>query len=79
MKDTIITARQKKIELITLLMCFVVANLCNLYAIIEYGTPFSELITSIFYVLIFTVVLYVVWTAVRLLFYRIKSIFIQNK
>ena len=27
MKDTIVTARRKKIELITLLVCFVVSNL----------------------------------------------------
>ena len=34
MKDTIVTARRKKIELITLLVCFVVSNLLHLYAII---------------------------------------------
>jgi hypothetical protein len=79
MKDTIITVRQKKIELITLLVCFIVANLCNLYAIVTYETPFTELITSVFYVLTFTVMLYVVWTALRLLFYGIKRIFIKNK
>ena len=31
MKDTIVTARRKKIELITLLICFVVSNLIHLY------------------------------------------------
>ena len=35
MKDTIVTARRKKIELITLLVCFVVSNLIHLYAIIK--------------------------------------------
>ncbi len=30
MKDTIVTARRKKIELITLLVCFVVSNLLHL-------------------------------------------------
>ncbi len=30
MKDTIVTARRKKIELITLLVCFVVSNLLKL-------------------------------------------------
>ena len=34
MKDTIVTARRKKIELITLLVCFVVSNLLHLYIII---------------------------------------------
>jgi hypothetical protein len=50
MKDTIVTARRKKIELITLLVCFVVSNLLHLYAIIAYHAPFTEMITSIFYI-----------------------------
>ena len=41
MKDTIVTARRKKIELITLLVCFVVSNLLHLYAIIAYHAPVS--------------------------------------
>ena len=45
MKDTIVTARRKKIELITLLVCFVVSNLIHLYAIIAYHAPFTEMIT----------------------------------
>ncbi len=52
MKDTIVTARRKKIELITLLVCFVVSNLIHLYAIIAYHAPFTEMITSIFYLLL---------------------------
>jgi len=43
MKDTIVTARRKKIELITLLVCFVVSNLIHLYAIIAYHAPFTEM------------------------------------
>ena len=54
MKDTIVTARRKKIELITLLVCFVVSNLLHLYAIIAYHAPFTEMITSIFYIIIFS-------------------------
>ena len=61
MKDTIVTARRKKIELITLLVCFVVSNLIHLYAIIAYHAPFTEMITSIFYIIIFTFVLYACW------------------
>lgn len=48
MKDTIVTARRKKTELITLLVCFVVSNLLHLYAIIAYHASFTEMITSIF-------------------------------
>ena len=74
MKDTLITARRKKIELITLLVCFVVANLLHLYAIITYRASFEELITSIFYIILFTFVLYGFWSMVRLLFYGVKGL-----
>ena len=41
MKNTVITARRKKIELLTLLACFIIGNLANLYAIISYETPYD--------------------------------------
>ena len=72
MKDTIVTARRKKIELITLLVCFVVSNLIHLYAIIAYHAPFTEMITSIFYIIIFTFVLYACWGILRLYFMECK-------
>lgn len=75
MKDTVITARRKKTELITLLVCFVVSNLLHLYAIIAYHTPFTEMITSIFYIIIFTFGLYVCWGILRLLFYGLRALF----
>ncbi len=71
MKDTIVTARRKKIELITLLVCFVVSNLIHLYAIIAYHAPFTEMITSIFYIIIFY------WTTFRI--YRNLRANLQNK
>lgn len=48
MKDTILTARRKKTELITLFLCFIIANLVNLYSIFTYNTPLTEMITSFF-------------------------------
>lgn len=74
MKDTIVTARRKKTELVTLLICFVIANLANLYAIITYRSSFMELITSFFYVLIFAFVLYAFWSILRIVFYGIKAV-----
>jgi cytochrome b len=73
MRDTSITVKRKKIEIITLIICLVVANLANLYAIVCYKTSFSELFTSLGYVVVATVVLYVIWTAIRLIFYAIRS------
>ena len=79
MKNTVITARRKKIELLTLLACFIIGNLANLYAIISYETPFSEILTSFFYVLAFSGVLYVFWTILRILFYGIRSLFLKKR
>ena len=79
MKNTVITARRKKIELLTLLACFIIGNLANLYAIISYETPFSEMRTSFFYVLAFSGVLYVFWTILRILFYGIRSLFLKKR
>ena len=79
MKNTVITARRKKIELLTLLACFIIGNLANLYAIISYETPFSEMLTSFFYVLAFSGVLYVFGTILRILFYGIRSLFLKKR
>lgn len=79
MKNAVITARRKKIELLTLLACFIIGNLANLYAIISYETPFSEMLTSFFYVLAFSGVLYVFWTILRILFYGIRSLFLKKR
>ena len=72
MKDTVLTARRKKIEIITLLVCFVLANLVNLYAIITYHRSMMEMITSIFYIIIFAFVLYAAWALLRLLYDNTK-------
>lgn len=79
MKDIIITARRKKMELITLLICFILANLANIYAIIVYRTPAVELLTSMGYVLFATVFFYAIWGVLRLLYYGIKNIFTKKK
>ena len=79
MKNTVITARRKKIDLLRLLACFIIGNLANLYAIISYETPFSEMLTSFFYVLAFSGVLYVFWTILRILFYGIRSLFLKKR
>ncbi len=79
MKDTVLTARRKKIEIITLLVCFVLANLVNLYAIITYHRSMMEMITSIFYIIIFAFVLYAAWVLLRLLFYGVKALFTKKR
>lgn len=79
MKNIVITTRRKKIELLTLLTCFIIGNLANLYAIISYKTAYSEMLTSIFYVLVFSCVLYLFWGLLRLFFYGIRNILFKRK
>lgn len=78
MKDIIITGKRIKVELLTLLACFIIAEALNVYAIIKYNTKFSEIISTLGYILIFTVALYVAWTIIRLCFYGIMRL-IKNK
>ncbi|MDR3366261.1 MAG: hypothetical protein LBO71_04770 [Prevotellaceae bacterium] len=72
MKNTIISARRKKTELFTLLACFVLANMANLYAIVAYNTSLAELATALGYVSIAALVLYIAWSAIRICFYGAK-------
>lgn len=81
MKDTLITAHRKKVEQLTWLVCFVMANLLNLYAIIAYKTSFLEVLTSFFYVIMFSCVLYVIWSVLRLVIYGVRTflVFLKNR
>ena len=81
MKDTLITAHRKKVELLTWLVCFGLANLLNLYAIIAYKTSFLEVLTSFFYVIMFSCVLYVIWSVLRLVIYGVRTflVFLKNR
>ncbi len=67
MKDTIITGRRKRIELWTILICFILAQGANIYAILTYHSSWSELITSLGYVTLFALLLYALWSLLRLL------------
>jgi hypothetical protein len=78
MKDTVITAKRKKTELITLLVLFILSNLINVYAIVAYNSPAIELFMSLGFVVASTLVLYVVWTLLRLLTYALRQIRRKN-
>jgi uncharacterized membrane protein len=71
MKDTILTltARRKKKELLLIALCFVIANIVNLAAIISFDTSWAELFSQIGYVVIITAILYIVVLVLRLLFH----------
>ena len=67
MKDTLITARRKKTELLTFLACLGLAVLVNIGSIIYFHTPFYEVFTQIGYTLMIALAFYLIWTAVRLI------------
>ena len=73
MKDTLITARRKKTEIITALVCFALAFLLNIVCIFVYKTPFKEVFTQIGYIIVIAIGLYVAWTAIRLLVWLIRG------
>ena len=72
MKDSVITAKRKKTELLTALVCFGIAFLINVGSIIYYGTPFGEVVTQLGFVLIIALGLYLIWTAIRLIIWLFR-------
>lgn len=78
MKDIIITAKIIKTELLSFLVCFIIANLLNVYAIITYKTAFIELITQLGYIFLFSVALYILWSLLRIIFYFARKLFKTN-
>ena len=74
MKDTIITAQAKKRELWILLACFVVANVTNWVAIIRFSAPWYEVFTQIGYVVVTSLVIYVLIAVLRIAFKVYKLI-----
>ena len=73
MKDIVLTGRRQKKELWYLLGSFVIANLFNLGAILYYGSPMTEMFTSFFYVLLFTLLIYALTLIPRLLYNMLKK------
>lgn len=67
MKDLIITSGRLKKEMIIISSCFTTAFLINVAAIIMYKTPWHEMFTQIGYVIVITIVLYLVVAFFRLI------------
>ena len=67
MRDTVITAERKRIELRTAGVCLLLAVLLNIGCILYYHTPFYEVFTQVGYTLMVTLTLYLIWTVLRLI------------
>ena len=67
MKDIVITRKALRRELFILLGCFIFAILLNIYAIIKYSRPAIELVSMIGYVIVVTVIAYLILVVIRLI------------
>ena len=79
MKDTIITALQKKREIAYFFICIGLAFLLNVYAIIRYDTEWKELWTQLPWVLIWGCALWVIWLVFRWVFWAVVKLFLKMK
>ena len=74
MKAIVLTRRRQITELCILCICLIIAFALNVWAIISYDAPWSELYSTFFYVLIFALALYALTVLLRLCFYGIRSV-----
>ena len=73
MKDTLITAHRKLVELKTAGVCLLLAILLNIGCIIYYHTPFYEVFSQIGYTVVIALGFYVIWTAIRLIVWLFRK------
>lgn len=73
MKDTLITAHRKLVELKTAGVCLLLAVLLNVGCIIYFHTPFYEVFTQIGYTVVIALGFYVIWTAIRLIVWLFRK------
>ena len=67
MKDIVITRKALRRELFILLGCFIFAILLNIYAIIKYSRHDFELVSMIGYVIVVTLIAYLILVVIRLI------------
>jgi hypothetical protein len=73
-KDTVITSRQKKLELTIYLLCFAGAVIFNIVGIIKYSTPAKEIYTQLHIVFLVSVFIYLLTIILRLLYFGIRKL-----
>lgn len=74
MKDTIITSKRKKTEIIAILVSFLLAVIMNIYAILRFDTNWNELLTKIHFILLISLIFYFTTIILRLLYHGILYI-----
>ncbi len=79
MKDIFIPAKKVKRELYILLGCFIFAFLLNIACIIIYKTRWIEIFTQIGYVIVISVVLYLLIALIRFVVFLVGKLFKKRK
>jgi len=67
MKDIVIKGKEILREIYILIACFVVAELVNVYAILQFDRPWTELYSMIGMVLALAIILYILLAILRAL------------
>jgi hypothetical protein len=67
MKEITITAKRMGMEIVWIILCFIATEAVNLYAIVKFKTDRNELWTELPFILILMLIMYAVFTAVRIL------------
>lgn len=73
-----ITYRRLRTEVLWLALSLVVACGLNVYAIIHYGAPWTELLTSVLYVLMATAVVYLILLLLRLIVWGLRRLIVKS-
>lgn len=75
MKDIIITSKRIQKELYILAATFSFAFIINVVAILKFKTPWYEIFTQIGFVVVITIILYLIVLLFRLIILLTKNIF----
>ena len=79
LRDTVITARQKKRELVVFGICLACAVVFNLIGIIKFATPAIEMLTQLHIVLLVAVFFYTVSAIFRFVFWQLAKVLKRNQ
>jgi len=78
MKDIVITGATLRRELRILLGCFIFAVLFDLFSIVKFHRPFTEIFTTIGYEIVIAVVVYLILALIRLIVFLIRKVLTKN-
>lgn len=75
MKDLVISVRRQKTEIKVYLICLLIAIGLNICSILRFKAPWTELYTKFLYVLVISLVIYVLSLIIRGIIYMMFGFF----